>query len=126
MRIFANKWFHRWAAKESVSDETLCLAAQEIIDGRVEADLGGGLFKKRLPRPGGGKSGGYRVLVGYKRPHHDRVFFLFAFAKNQRANISASEKTALCLVAEAFITATDAQIAELVRRREIREMMCHE
>ncbi|WP_425330086.1 type II toxin-antitoxin system RelE/ParE family toxin [Synechococcus elongatus] len=28
-----------------------------------EADLGGGLFKKRVARAGGGKSGGYRTLI---------------------------------------------------------------
>jgi len=31
--------------------------------GLYEADLGGGLLKKRIARPGQGKSGGYRTLV---------------------------------------------------------------
>lgn len=32
-------------------------------NGLVDADLGGFLYKKRIARPGGGKSGGYRTLL---------------------------------------------------------------
>jgi hypothetical protein len=71
MRVFKNKWFTRWARTEDVPDSTLLRAAAEIVTGQVEADLGGGLFKKRLAREGSGKSGGYRVLVGFKRPNTD-------------------------------------------------------
>jgi len=31
--------------------------------GLIDADLGGLLYKKRVARPGGGKSGGYRTLL---------------------------------------------------------------
>lgn len=126
MRIFSNKWFHRWADKQGIPSDALCRTAREVIDGVVEADLGGGLFKKRIARPGKGKRGGYRVLIGFKRPNLSRVIFLYAFAKNQRANISENEKTALRLVADSFVSATDAQISELIGRREIKELDCHE
>jgi len=53
----------------------------------VEADLGGYLFKKRIARPGGGKSGGYRTILGFRRTSTERTIFLYGFAKNQRANI---------------------------------------
>lgn len=62
MRIFKNKWFERWARKEGVLDESLLNVAAEIFTGKVDADLGGYLFKKRLPLKGMGKSGGYRVI----------------------------------------------------------------
>ena len=73
MRIFKNKWFKRWARKEDVSDKILIEATKEVEVGKVEADLGGFLFKKRLPKPGSGKSGGFRVFVGYKES--DRIVF---------------------------------------------------
>jgi hypothetical protein len=57
--------------------------------GLVDADLGGGLIKQRVARPGQGKSGGYRTIVAYQRG--DRAVFLFGFAKNERANLSADE-----------------------------------
>jgi len=85
VRIFKNKWFKRWARKENVSDDVLVEATKEMETGKVEADLGGFLFKKRLAKSGSGKSGGYRVLVGYKKG--SRTVFLYAFAKNQKSKI---------------------------------------
>jgi len=91
------------ARKEDIPDATLRRAAQEIAAGKVEADLGGCLFKKRLPQPGGGKRGGYRVVVAYKRPNEERIVFLYAFAKSDKTNMSAKEEAALSLVAEALV-----------------------
>ncbi|MBF0587008.1 type II toxin-antitoxin system RelE/ParE family toxin [Prosthecochloris sp. N3] len=39
MRVFKNKWFHRWARREKISDALLLKAAEEIVAGQVEADL---------------------------------------------------------------------------------------
>ncbi len=69
--------------------------AAEIVAGQVEADLGGCLFKKRLTGEGRGKRGGYRVLIGYKKPNAERIVFLYAFAKNAGANISDKDKGSL-------------------------------
>jgi hypothetical protein len=52
--------------------------------------------------------------------------FLYAFAKNVRANISDKEKEALSLVAEAFISATDAQVDSLLKEGSILEVKHHE
>lgn len=38
-----------------------------MIDGLVDADLGGGVLKKRVALPGRGKRGGARTLVATKR-----------------------------------------------------------
>jgi len=126
MRLFKNKWFARWARVEDISDSVLLQAAAEIVAGQVEADLGGYLFKKRLAREGSGKRGSYRVLLGYQRPNAERIIFLYAFAKNAKANISDKEKEALSLVAEAFISATDVQVALLLKNGSIVEVQHHE
>ncbi len=126
MRVFKNKWFARWARTEGIADSILLQAAAEIVAGQVEADLGGYLFKKRLARAGTGKRGGYRTLIGYQRPNAERIIFLYAFAKNAKANISDKEKEALILVAEAFISATDAQIALLLKKGSLVEAQHHE
>ena len=126
MRLFKNKWFARWARAEDVSDSVLLQAAAAVVAGQVEADLGGYLFKKRLAREGGGRRGGYRTLIGYKRPNTERIIFLYAFAKNAKANISDKEKEALSLVAEAFISATDVQVALLLKEGSIVEVQHHE
>lgn len=123
MRVFKNKWFNRWARGEDISDAILLDAAAEIAAGKVEADLGGCLFKKRLPRTGGGKRGGYRVIVGYRRPNTERIIFLYAFSKNEKANISAQEEAALSLAAESFVSAADKQIQELLATGSIWEVL---
>jgi hypothetical protein len=41
----------------------LCDAVREMQQGIYEADLGGGLLKKRISRHGQGKSGGFRTIV---------------------------------------------------------------
>lgn len=122
VRVFKNKWFNAWARRENVSDSILLDAAKEVVAGKVEANLGGCLFKKRLPRAGGGKRGGYRVIVGYKRPGQERIVFLYAFAKSEKANISAKEEAVLSLVAESFVLATDKQVRELLTTGSIWEV----
>lgn len=54
--------------------------------GLIDADLGGHVFKKRVAIQGTGKSGGARVLLAYQI--NEKVFFVYAFSKNKRANIS--------------------------------------
>ena len=122
MRVFKNKWFNRWAYGEDISDVVLLNAAAEIAAGKVEADLGGCMFKKRIVRTGGGKRGGYRTIVGYKRPNSERIIFLYAFAKSQKANISGKEEAALSLVVEAFVSATDSQVKQLLAKGSIWEV----
>jgi hypothetical protein len=126
MKVFKNKWFNHWAGKEGISDAVLLNAAEEIASGKVDADLDGCLFKKRLPRIGEGKRGGYRVVVGYKRPNTERIVFLFAFAKNDKTNISAKEEAALSLAAQFFVSTTDDQIQELLAAGSIWEAQNHE
>lgn len=90
MRIFKYKSFDRWASSEKLSDEMLKEALVEMNQGLYEADLGGGLYKKRIAMPGKGKSGGYRTLIAFQSGQ--KAFFLFGFAKNERDNIAANEK----------------------------------
>ena len=54
----------------------------------------GGLRKFRFARLGGGKSGGYRILSYYLSAAYP-VFLIGVFAKNQKENISAAERSAI-------------------------------
>jgi hypothetical protein len=55
----------------------------------IDADLGGGVIKQRVARPGKGKSGGYRTLILFRQG--DRAIFAFGFAKSAQANISKAD-----------------------------------
>ena len=111
MRVFKGKRFSRWAADEAISDTDLWKAAEEAFAGQVEADLGGYLFKKRIARSGGGKSGGYRTILGFRKSNSERIFFLYGFPKNARANITARERDALSINAAALVLSSDKTIA---------------
>lgn len=89
IRIYANRWFAKFAAKEKISDATLAQAVHRAEIGLIDADLGGGLIKQRLARQGSGKSGGYRSIMIFRSG--ERAIFVFAFAKSDKANLSAAE-----------------------------------
>ncbi len=124
MRVFKGKQFSRWATGEAISDDDLCQAAAEAFAGQYDADLGGYLFKKRIARSDGGKSGGYRTILGFRKSDSKRIFFLYGFPKNMRANITTRERSALSANASALVDATDRQIDDLKVRGTIVEMEC--
>jgi hypothetical protein len=77
-RVFKTKTFDRWV-KKLVPDSILCVAAGEIERGLFEADLGGGVCKKRVAIPGQGKSGSTRMLVA--KQHPEAIVFLIGREK---------------------------------------------
>ena len=95
-----NGWFARFARKEGLTDSALREAVRRAEDGLIDADLGGGVIKQRVARPGKGKSGGYRTLILYRQG--DRAIFAFGFAKNAQANISKAD---LALLKDAAVEA---------------------
>ena len=80
MEIYKTRIFHRWANDEGLTDAAICDAVKEMNNGLFDADLGGGLFKKRIAKQGKGKSGGFRTLLATNRG--DKWFFIFGFQKN--------------------------------------------
>jgi hypothetical protein len=92
MAIYKTRWFDRWARKEGLAVSSLCAAVREMASGLFDADLGSGLLKKRIGRPGQGKSGGYRTLVATNKGN--RWVFVYGFPKNERANIDKDETEA--------------------------------
>jgi hypothetical protein len=91
--VYKTKWFERWAKKQGLSDKSLCAAVSEMSNGLFDADLGAGLYKKRIARPGQGKSGGFRTLVATQKA--ERLIFVFGFPKSERSNIDKDEESAL-------------------------------
>ena len=53
--------------------------------------IGGGVRKVRVPREGGGKSGGYRVIHFYSEDDGTPIFLITVFAKNEKANLTRAE-----------------------------------
>ena len=55
MAIYKTRWSDRWACKQELSMLSLCNAVHEMAKGLYDADLGGGLFKKRIARQDRGR-----------------------------------------------------------------------
>jgi hypothetical protein len=73
LRIFKVKTFARFARKESLADISLLKAIDDAERGLVDADLGGGLIKQRVARPGKGKSGGFRTVIAFRSKERDNI-----------------------------------------------------
>ena len=69
-RVFKTRHFARWMRKTELTDAALCDAVREMSQGLIDADLGGGLVKKRVGVAGRGKRGGARTLVATNK--HNR------------------------------------------------------
>jgi hypothetical protein len=54
----------------------------------------GGARKLRVARPGGGKSGGYRIITYYAGTDVP-AFLLTVFGKNEKANLTKAERNGL-------------------------------
>lgn len=111
-RIFKNGWFERFARKERLADSALRDAVLRAESGLVDADLGGGVIKQRVARPGKGKSGGYRTLILFRRG--DRAIFAFGFAKSAQANISKADLALLKDAAAEALGWSDKELDRLV------------
>lgn len=122
MRVFKNAWFQKFARKEGISDAALCEAVKRAGEGLIDADLGAGLFKQRVPRPGGGKSGGYRTLLCFKI--EARAVFVFGFAKSTQANLSQKEEEIYKKAANLVLAFTEAQIDAEVKSGRFAEVDC--
>ncbi len=90
--------------------------------GLFDADLGGGLLKKRIARPGQGKSGGFRTLVATNKGN--RWFFVFGFQKNERSNIDKDEQEALKKLAAHLLSLTSPAIGNAKGKGELMEVNC--
>lgn len=100
--------FCRWMRKTDLTELALCKAIDEMRRGLIDADLGGGVVKKRIAVGGRGKSAGARTLLATNLD--DRWFFVFGFAKNAKANISALELAALQTLAHDLLHLSTTQL----------------
>ena len=122
-RVFKMRTFDRWM-KNVLSDDQLCAAAKEVIAGKFEADLGGGVCKKRVAVKGGGKSGGARVLIA--KQNALGVFFLVGRQKSDPGkDFTPNQEEAAKVVAKGLSKADESKLKDLLAAGAIKEI-CNE
>ena len=119
-RVFKTKHFAKFASKAGLTDAALCDAVIEMEQGLIDADLGGGVVKKRVALPGKGKSGSSRTIVAHRKKSH--WFFVYGFEKNDRANITDREKAALQKMAADLFGYSEADLDALVTGKNLLEI----
>jgi hypothetical protein len=120
MQVFKTKWFARFARQERIADASLHEAIARAEHGHIDADLGGGLIKQRVARPGQGRSGGYRAILAYRI--ENRAVFLYGFAKSDRGNIGPDELTSWRRVGDYWLSADSAKIRKGLDDTAIQEV----
>lgn len=123
-RIFKRRDFARWQTGERLPDTVLCKAVREMESGLVDADLGGLLYKKRVARPGSGKSGGYRTLLAARIG--SRYVFLHGFPKSATANITREEKRALQFAGQVFLELPVGNLSKALQSGVLLEVRCEQ
>jgi hypothetical protein len=120
-RLFKTKFFNRWALRVGLSDTALLTAAEEVAQGLIDGDLGGGVLKKRVGVQGRGKSGGARVVLATNSG--DRWFFMFGFLKNERASVNPRELEALRELARDLLDLNERQIDAQTKSGALEEII---
>jgi len=121
MRIFKTRWFTKWAGKEGLTDKVLFAVVAEMETGLIDADLGGNIYKKRVARPGQGKSGSTRIIVAFKIG--EKAFFMYGFAKNKMDNINDKELEVFKIVGGDLLSYNDKQLETALEKGELMEVI---
>jgi len=124
VQIFKNRAFVRFAKNANLGDSALCQAIRDAERGLIAADLGSGVIKQRIARPGQGKSGGFRTLIVFRAGA--RAFFVHGFAKNEKDNIGRGELAALRKLASQLLAYDNKAIGRVVASGTLIEVMCDE
>ncbi|MCF7970482.1 MAG: type II toxin-antitoxin system RelE/ParE family toxin [Methylococcaceae bacterium] len=95
-------------------------AVAEMERGLIDADLGGGVIKKRIALPNRGKSGSVRTLIATNK--NDRWFFVLGFEKNQRDNISPKELLFLKYFAADLLKISDERLVNSLKSKNLLEV----
>lgn len=93
MRIFKTKTLAKFTRQHGVSDAALIEAVDRAKRGLIDADLGGKIIKQRVARPGQGKRGGFRMLIGFGS---DRAVYLLPLPR-MSARTSAAANCSRCV-----------------------------
>ena len=122
MRVFKTKEFARFARRERIADDQLCEAVKRAERGLIDADLGGGLIKQRVARPGQGRSGGYRTIIVWRI--RQRCIFVHGFAKSGKADLTPDELEVYRKFAALLLGYDDKAVERALAGKELVEVMC--
>lgn len=115
-QVFKTAWFAKESRKAKITDENLCLAIKQVMQGQAD-DLGGGVYKKRL------NDNMHRSIIVAKVGQY--WIYAYLYAKKNRENIAPDEFAGFKKLAKDYSNASSVKIAALLKDKELLEI-CHE
>lgn len=103
-----------------MTDEALLEAVKRAETGLIDADLGGGVIKQRIPRPNEGRSGGYRAILIVAAS--EVYLFVHLLAKTDRQNFSAGELMDARDFASLVTSLSESELALYLQSAAVREV----
>jgi len=116
VRAFKTAWFAKEARKAKISDDDLCKAIKQVIQGQAD-DLGGGVFKKRL------NDNMHRSIILAKVDQY--WIYAYLYAKKDQENITQDELSGFKKLAKDYASAGEDKIASLLSDDGLLEI-CHD
>lgn len=127
LAIYIHKRVDKEFSKLGITDADLCIAATEVMQGKFEADLGGGVIKKRVALQQG-KSGGARSIVFFKQ--NKNLFFYDGWVKNgskkSAKEIEDDELLVYKKLARSYLALDEKAMSALKTSGTFREVNCNE
>ena len=120
MRIYKHQYFKQWAKSENITDAALKEAVNEINNGLYDANLGGGLFKKRVAMPGKGKRGSYRTILAFRQ--EEKAFFVYGYAKNSKENLDPKETLVFKQLARELLNVDENVLRKMIKMGSLIEV----
>ena len=112
MRKLITASARKWAQKQKLPDSAFNNAIAAIELEQSVSDLGSGLYKVRVARPGQGKSGGYRTLIVYRAGV--RAIVVFGYAKSDLDNIATDELAFFRKLAKDLLALTEIELQRAI------------
>ena len=120
MHAYLTRSFAQEAKRDGISDEDCQEAIRKAEKGLIDAELGGGLIKQRIPRGNQGAARGSRAVIFYRRG--TVAVFLHIFPKNRKANLSKTELAQYRNAAQELEKLTEAQLLAVRDNKGWREL----
>jgi hypothetical protein len=113
VQVYKTKGFARFARRGRIEDEVLSEAVFRAEQGLIDADLGKGVIKQRIPRTGQVRSGGFRTIPFYRTKA--RAVFVDGFAKSSQDNIDDDDPERFRELAAEILNYSTRQVDTLVK-----------
>lgn len=120
MKVYKTNLFNKWAKKEKLNDVVLIKMIEEMKEGLIDAQLGAGLVKKRIPKSGHGKRGSYRSLLAFKVDR--RAILLIGYSKSETDNITHDEKEVFKELCKIYLSMNHRQIERMCKTKKLIEV----